>query len=322
MTAVKKIEKKVYTKIKDLQPGMKVWLKGTFGKKQGHTRKNDPYLNVWIKDFSGTASQMVWNNLDLYPVVQEIEDGVKVEVEANVTQVGQYTNIEILQIKELFELDDQIINLESLTNELREAIAGIKDKELKVLVTRVFSRVDVKKAFFSAPASLLAYGYEGSLLLHTVRLTRLVKAIIPIYSGELLDESGVDLDEDLLMTAAILHDVGKVRAFQKSGAKVEKTTEGELFEDSYITSKILLESMAGLNFSQDRLMLLEHAISSAKGEQRHGALTIPRTKEAHALAMLDALDSGLANFEYLYREMEGDDFARFVNKQYYIGNMG
>jgi len=160
------------------------------------------------------------------------------------------------------------------------------------------------------------------LATHVVRLIRLAKAVAGVYSGcdQYLDGRHSKFNVDLLKTACILHDVGKVNTFTKNGYNVEKTDEGKLFEDSYLSMKIVLEEMGKVNLPEYQKMILEHVIGSAKGQQRFGALHIPRSREAMAFHFIDALDVQMANFEHLDRDADVTDmFSMLFEKQVFLG---
>lgn len=310
-------------KIEALEPGKRVLLEGEFTKKEMKTKNGDPYLLVFIKDNTGSASQAVWSNLPIYNEIEGLESGQKVRAEVVCTKNSQYINIEVQSIQAIEEEPKNVVNIEALQEELREVIKTIKDEDLKVLITNVFNREDVKEAFWKAPASQKsAYSFEGGLATHVVRLTRLVKAITPVFNqwNHNLDGIHTKLNTDLLLTACILHDVGKIYALKKEGYNVEKTDEGKLFEDSYLTLKIVLEELEKIDLPEYQQMILEHVLASAKGKPGYGALNIPRSREAIAFHLIDTLDVQMAQFEYLDRESDVVDMFSFLfDKQVFLG---
>lgn len=310
-------------KVENLQVGKRVFLEGEFSKNPRLTGKKEPYFVASIKDNSGIASQQVWNNLPIYPVIEKIETGQWVRVEAVCTKVGQYTNIEIHSIEIIERVVDSVVSVEALKEELRAELNSFKDEDLKKLITNVFKRADVNEAFWTAPASQKSgYSHESGLATHVVRLIRLAKAVAEVFNqwNHYLDGRHTKLNEDLLKASCILHDIGKVRAFKKNGYNLDKTDEAKLFEDSYMSMKIVLEELPKVNLPEYQQLLLEHVLGGSKGQRNFGAIHIPRSREAMAFHFIDALDVQMANFEHLDRDADvADLFSMLFEKQVFLG---
>ena len=311
------------TKVLNMEVGKRYVVEGELSKKPLRTSKQDPYFLIQLKDNSGMASQQVWNNLPIYSVIEALADNEWVRVEATCTKKGQYTNIELHSIEVVERVVDTIVNIEDLKNELRDELKNFQDNDLKLLVTNIFNRADIKDAFWTSPASQKSgYSFEGGLATKVVRSIRLSKAIASVYNNwnHNVDQRKSKLNEDLLKTACILSPIGKVLAFRKDGHNVNKTDEGQLFEESYLSMKIVLEELPKINLPEPQQLLLEHVIGSAKGKQQFGALHIPRSREAMAFHFIDALDTQMANFEALDREAEVTDlFVQMFQKTLFLG---
>jgi len=311
-------------KVKDLVQGQKAIVVGKVSKKPGKTTNGDPYISFRVTDNSGTTFGNVWNNIPIYPVVNELEESDWVEAEVVCTKTGQFINVDYQSVKKIEKETEKVVNIESIKKELRQEISEMQDDHLKALVTNVFKRPDVKEPFFKAPASMMSgYSFQGGLASHVVRSIRIAKAVAKVFNEweQNVDQFQTKLNEDLLKTACILHDVGKVRAFSQKGNKVVKTPEGELFEDSYITLKIVLEELEKVNLPEAQRLLLEHVLGSSKGKQGYGALFLPRSREAVAFHFIDALDVQMSNFEFLDRNAGASDmFVQLFQKTMFLGN--
>jgi 3'-5' exoribonuclease len=319
------METLVKTKVENLQQGNRVFLEGEFSKLSKKTKggKGDPYFVATIKDNSGMASQQVWNNLPLYPVIEGIENGQWVRADVTCAKVGQYINVDIHSIEIIERVVDAVVSIEALQTELREEFKSFRDEDLRKLVTNVFNRPDVKEAFWTAPASQKSgYSHDSGLATHVVRLIRLSKAVANVFNqwNHYLDGRHTKLNEDLLKASCILHDIGKVKTFKKNAFNVDKTDEGKLFEDSYLSMKIVLEELPKVNLPEYQQMMLEHVLGGAKGQRNFGALHIPRSREAMAFHFIDALDVQMANFEHLDRDADvADLFSMLFEKQIFLG---
>lgn len=310
------------TRIKNLEAGKIAFFEGEFNKqmKQG---ASGVYAQVRLTDNTGVAFANVWSNLPIAGVVSEIEDGSYVQAEVLCTNYGQYINVDIKSIAQVERPIVTYVDIQALKGELREVLKSIKDQNLNTLVKAVYNRPEVKELFFTSPASTQsAYSFDGGLLAHVVRTIRLCKAVSSVFANwnHNTDNFVSKLNEDLLITACMLHDIGKVVAFNKKGVRVEKTMDGEMFEDSYLTMKIILEELSKINIPEEQKILLEHVIGSSKGKQSYGALFIPRSREAMAFHLIESLDVQMANFEFLERNAGADqEFVQLFQKVMFLG---
>ena len=134
---------------------------------------------------------------------------------------------------------------------------------------------------------MLHHAWIGGLLEHVVFLLRLCARVAPQYAGE--------VEPDLLMTAAILHDIGKVRELAWK-SNFSYTTEGQLLGHISIAIGMLRERMAALPGFPDRLrILVEHLILSHHGRFEFGSPKLPMTPEAVVFSALDDLEAKMQN---------------------------
>jgi 3'-5' exoribonuclease len=310
-------------KVKDLEKGKTAIIVGDFSKQIKKTKNGDDYAFVKIADNTGVCFANVWSNLPISSVVSNLNDGDYVQAEVVCTNYGQYINVEIKDIQVIERPVETVVDIEALKEELRTVINQMKDTDLRSLIVSVFNRDDVKEAFFKAPASQQSgYSFEGGLLAHVVRTIRLCKAVANVFSAweHNTDNFVSKLNEDLLITACVLHDIGKIKAFQRNGHKIEKTVEGELFEDSYLSLKIVLEELQKSSLPEEQKRILEHVLGSSKGKQSYGALFIPRSREAIAFHLIEALDVQMANFEFLDRNAQAEQtFVQLFQKTMFLG---
>lgn len=316
------IATKEIVSISGLNPGMEAVIVGTLTKKMRTTKNNDPYFLVRINDTTTGCSAMVWHNLEVYPLVEQLADGDYVQADVVCTEIkDNYIKVEIRAITKIEREQTARVDVEALKNELRNVIANMKDEHLKALVCAVLGRPDIKEFFFKAPATMMTgNSFEGGLVAYVVRAIRLSKAVAQAFNTW---EHNLDftskLNEELLCAACILDAVGKVKAF-KMRDKVEKTLEGELFEDSYLTLKVVNEELNKMDFPAEQRIVLEHVLGASKGRPDHGALHIPRSREAVAFHLISKLNFEMGQFEYLDRNSSASEmFAMLFNKRLYLG---
>jgi 3'-5' exoribonuclease len=311
-------------KVKELQQGTTSILVGDFAKQTKPTKTGGSYVLVRLTDNTGTAFARIWDNLPVASDIAELADGEYVEAEVVCTEYGQYISVDIKSIKKIEKPIETVVDIEGLKEELREVFKSFKDENLRTLVNAVFKREDIKELFFTTPASQQSgYSFDGGLLAHVVRTVRLCDAVADVFDNwnHNVDNFVSKLNRDLLKTASMLHDIGKPKAFKKNGHRVEKTIEGELFEDSYISMKIVLEELAKVSIPEEQKVVLEHVLGSSKGKQGYGALFIPRSREALAFHLIESLDVQMANFEFLDRNAGAEQsFVQLFQKVMYLGS--
>lgn len=320
---------KTINKISNLKVGEKVVLIGTIAKKKAITKTNKPYITLCLQDNTGRIYSMIWSNSDLYQTIdKDFKDGDYCEVIGTVEKISSGTNAFSSMVLASIEKTEKpgtknVVDVEALKDELREKINQINHPGVKELIINIFKREDVSNKFFTAPATeKSAYSFESALLAHTVRLIYLTDAVAFVFNNWTFNRDGftTKLNIDLLKCCSIIHDIGKITAYEIESGKVIKTKEGELFQDSYLTAKIILEEIDKVALLPDEKMLLEHALTSSKDKLAYGALNVPRTREAIAFHLIERLDGQMANFEFMERtSLSSDEFVKLFEKTYFLG---
>lgn len=319
----KRVEK---VRILDFEIGSKGIIAGNFYKKESFTKNKDPYWCVRICDnMNNSCYARVWNNLPIYNDCTVLENGDYVEAEVVCTEKKEKSCfVEIVSIKKVDRVEETFVDIEALKTDLKKILKNMKDKELRKLINNVLRRPEVNEAFFLAPATTESgYSFKGGLLAHVVRIIKLIKAFCITFSEWKYNTDGITtrLNEDFLITCAILHDVGKIKTLKfNDKSKIERTEEGWLFDDSYSTLRIVHEELAKSKLSNEKKMLIEHVIGSSRGLLQHGATFIPRSREAFAFHLIEKLDIQMANFEFLDRNSTDNDvFLKLFEKNIFIG---
>jgi 3'-5' exoribonuclease len=184
--------------------------------------------------------------------------------------------------------------------ELRGHVAAFRNVHLQRLVLAFLDDPKLGPQFIEAPAAKrLHHAWLGGLLEHVLCLVRVCLATAPFYP---------EVDPDLLVTGAILHDIGKVRELSW-GSSFDYTLEGQLIGHISIAQGLLHEKIAQLDaatpeqpFPQPLRLLIEHMILSHHGRLEFGSPKLPMTPEAMLLSALDDLE---AKFQTLRNEFAG-----------------
>ena len=164
-------------------------------------------------------------------------------------------------------------------------VAGFTDPWLKQLVMRFLEDAEVAAALRAAPAAKhMHHAWIGGLLEHVVSLLGLADRVAPHYPL---------VNRDLVMTGAILHDIGKLEEL-RWGFSFEYTLEGQLL--GHITQGIaMIEQRAATipGFPPRLLVMVEHIVLSHHGRYEFGSPKLPMTPEAILFHYLDDLDAKL-----------------------------
>ena len=175
----------------------------------------------------------------------------------------------------------------ALRRRLNDALASIGERPLRALVRAVFTEPGFARRFAECPASVAGHhAWLGGLLEHTVAI---------VDSCDRLSRSYPAIDRDLLVAAALLHDIGSVDAFEFD-TSFEPSERGRLVGHVALGVARLERAAAGMAPSPDprRLAEVVHAVSAH--HEGSGAGRGPATLEATVLATADALDARVALF--------------------------
>jgi 3'-5' exoribonuclease len=267
------------------------------------------YLALTLADKSGQFEARMWE--DFAESITNCAAGCYVKVQGTVSKYQGKFQITLtkLRLAAAVEVDtaDFIptsqFDIPTMDAELRGYVANFKNLHLQRLVLSFLDDPQLGPAFREAPAAKrLHHAWIGGLLEHVLCLVRVCVATAPFYP---------EVDPDLLIAGAILHDVGKVRELSW-GSSFDYTLEGQLIGHISIAQGMLHEKIALLNLTHPepfppRLrILLEHMILSHHGKLEFGSPKLPMTPEAMLLSALDDLE---AKFQTLRNEFAASKAA-------------
>ncbi len=202
-----------------------------------------------------------------------------------------------------------------LEGELRRAAAETRNPFLKELMLSFLDDPEFMRLFTAAPAAKnYHHPYIGGLLEHTVSTVRICRLLHELYP---------ELDRDLLVAAAMLHDIGKIHELSYERA-IDYTDEGRFLGHLLLSDQILRERIAQVpDFPPELALRLRHAVLSHHGELEWGSPKRPKTLEAIVLHHVDNLDAKVNSFrEIAERHLESDsdwtDMKNLFNRPLYI----
>ena len=178
---------------------------------------------------------------------------------------------------------------EEMLAELRGLVRSIRDRRLRAVVRAVFGAPGFIEAFAACPAAIgRHHAYVGGLLEHTIAVATACVALASAYP---------QADPDLLLSAALLHDVGKTEELA-SEASIEFTPAGRLLGHVVLGERIVTKAIRSLArpLTEEMADRLSHALLAHHGEREWGAPVSPCTIEALLLHHADQTDAQATAF--------------------------
>ncbi len=282
-------------------------------------RGGGSYLAAILGDRTGEVTALVWQNVDRFRGVLEV--GNVVTVKGQVQRYNQQLQIVVRQAEVVSEarVDEELFLRSSsidptlLWKRLMDAIEDVGDPDLRRLLSLVFSDPEVEERFRVAPAARsMHHAFRSGLLEHTMS----VAAISGLLAGH------YDLDADLVMAGALLHDLGKIWELE-IGASIEYTDDGRLIGHLPMETLFVEKKLGELeNFPRETRRQLLHMLLSHHGEYGFGSPRRPKTPEALLVHMADNLDSKMAGMlEAITAGGSGDEawtpYSRILERHIY-----
>lgn len=311
------LRKKLF--IKNLQPGDiidELFLVREAGLREA--RNGSFYIQATLADASGDIPARQWDvrqeDANLYPAGGFVRVQGRVETYRNRPQL-------IVQRLKIVEPDSVVagdffaaseFDIDALQTELLDILGQVEDRFLHALLETIFTDRSFMERFRRHPAAAsFHHAFVGGLLEHTTMLAR---------SAVNLCRGNHRLDRDLMITGALLHDIGKLdeitdekeRSYSDVGRLIGHLVIGVLRVD---------EAMRSIpDFPEQLRMLVHHLILSHHGTREFGSPVLPATPEAVALHHLDNID---AKTEAASRAIATDPNTErdFTDRLFMFGNV-
>jgi 3'-5' exoribonuclease len=283
--------------IKDLKEGDRLFDIYLCKHKQAAVTKNGkPYESVVLQDKTGTIDAKVWepNN----PGIGEYDTLDYIEVYGDVTNFQGALQVSVKRIRVCSEdeynssdyLPISSKNIDEMYAELTGIIDSIENIYLKKLLEAFFVKDEefIKNFKNSSAAKTVHHGFVGGLLEHTLSVTKLCDYYCTVYPI---------LKRDLLLSAAMCHDIGKTRELSPFPMN-DYTDDGQLLGHIVIGSQMIAERAALIEgFPHELLAQMQHCILAHHGKYEYGSPKLPAIIEALALNYADDTDAKLETFK-------------------------
>ncbi|MCM1182482.1 MAG: HD domain-containing protein [Roseburia sp.] len=259
------------------------------------TKNGKSYDNVILQDKTGTLDAKIWdpNNSG----IAEFEMFDYIEVYGEVTSFNGALQVNIKRVRkcEEGEYDEREYmpvskkDIDEMFAELLGLMDSVENTYLKTLLRKFFVEDEAFANAFkkSSAAKTVHHGFIGGLLEHTLGVAKLCDYYCSVYPA---------LKRDLLLTAAICHDMGKVREISAFPAN-DYTDEGQLLGHIVIGAEMIGEKVREIpDFPPFLEMELKHCILAHHGEYEFGSPKKPAIMEAVALCYADNTDAKMETF--------------------------
>ena len=306
--------------IKDLYEGSRI--SGVYlckHKQSAVTKNGKPYENVILQDNTGTIDAKIWDpnssgiddfdTLDYIDIVGDVSSFVGA-LQASINrlrkaQEGEYDPADYLPVSKK--------NIEEMYRELLQFIASVITPYLAKILEYYY--VDdaalVKKFKFSSAAKSVHHGFVGGLLEHTLSVTKLCDHYAKTYPI---------LNRDLLITSAIMHDIGKTQELSAFPMN-DYTDDGQLLGHIMIGAEMVHDAARQIpGFPVKLESELKHCILAHHGELEYGSPKKPALVEAVALNMADNMDAKMETFTEIF-DAAGDQNDRLGYNRLFESNI-
>jgi 3'-5' exoribonuclease len=276
-------------------------------------RNGDAFLKLQLGDVTGRVEAVCWDGVDA--VAEAAGPGTVVIVRGTYSvdeKFGSTLTVRAVRPAGDGEYDAQDLHecapvpFAQMEGDLRELISTVQCPHLRELLDRFMApggRVWERWSIWPA-AKHYHQAYRHGLLEHCLSVAQGVSALAATFPG---------LDRDVAVTGALLHDIGKIEAYEMEGDSIDLSDLGKLQGEialGYYIVRREIEEIAGFPAATAEALL--HIILSHHGMLEHGSPVVPCTREATLVHAIDNLGGKLGSFDRLEKSLQdGERWSRF-----------
>lgn len=274
------------------------------------TKNGKNYLNVILQDKSGTMDAKVWDPnsagicefdtmdyIEVFGDVSSFQSALQISVKrTRLCSEGEYNPADYLPTTEK--------DMDQMYQELLDMVKRTQNEYLKALLEAFFVKDEdfIKKFRFSSAAKSVHHGFVGGLLEHTLSVARLCEFYCKQYPM---------LKRDLLVTAAICHDIGKTKEISAFPLN-DYTDDGNLLGHIVMGVEMIGEKIKDIpGFPHVLAGELKHCILTHHGEYEFGSPKKPAIIEAVALNFADNTDAKIEIFNEILKNTDQTDWLGY-----------
>jgi len=276
-------------------------------------KNGDPFLKLQLGDVSGAVEGVAWDSVD--EIAEIAVAGQAVQVSGRFSHDSRYgacITVRAVRSPEPHEfeaadlLESAPIPFEQMCADLGALIETIQQPHLRQLLERLLGEdTETGDRWRQAPAAKVYHqAYRHGLLEHSLSVAQGVSAMASTFPG---------IDRDVAVTGALLHDIGKIDAYEQTGGAIELSDAGKLQGEiplGYYRVHREIDGIAG--FPADTAEAVLHIVLSHHGKLEHGSPVTPCTREATLVHMIDNLGGTLGSFDRIEKGLaEGERWSSF-----------
>ena len=277
-----------------------------------NTKSGSDFLSTELGDKTASLNANIWEGFAELAARGKVGDVVKVA--GTVEEYQGSLQIRVSSIRLALEKDRvkpqdflpvSKRDLDEMKKEFNQRIKGISNILLKKLLTQIFTDERFEKFCLAPAGKSWHHAYIHGLLEHTLEIIKIC---------ELMCEFHSELNRDLLISGAMLHDIGKIEELSYDSA-FEYTDKGKLVGHIVIASNLVLEEIKKIpGFPAELENNLIHLILSHQGKLEHASPVVPKTAEAIALYQADELSAKVNAYKNAVdSELKADsNWTRFI----------
>jgi 3'-5' exoribonuclease len=267
-------------------------------------RDGGDYLKLMLGDRTGTIPAMIWDGVEQAREICTPGEIVHTTGRFSIhPRFGPQLAVQRVRPAAEHEYSPEDLHdgparaADQMEADLRELIATVQNPDLRRLLAIVFGENTASwSRYRDAPAAKKYHqAYRHGLLEHTLSVAQAVGAISATFPG---------IDRDVAVTGALLHDIGKLEAYELQGGAISMSDRGRLYGEiplGYYRVRRVIERLEG--FPPELEDALLHIILSHHGSLEHGSPVVPCTREATLVHMIDNLGGRLGSFDRLEKEL-------------------
>ncbi len=280
------------------------------GKRSAETRNGKPYDNLILQDKTGTLDGKVWDPNS--GGIADYDEMDFIEVFGDVISYNGNLQLNIKQLRKPYEDEYSAADympttekdVEGMYKELLSYIKKVENKYLRQLLEYYFVKDEafIKKFKAHSAAKSVHHGFAGGLLEHTLSIVKMCDYYISTYPL---------LSKDLLLTAAIFHDIGKTKELSVFPEN-DYTDDGQLIGHIVIGVEMVSEGVRHVDgFPAKIASELKHCILAHHGELEYGSPKKPALPEAVALHYADATDAKMQTLTEIFKDKQDTEWIGF-----------
>ena len=259
------------------------------------TRGGKTYLSLRLSDKTGQMDAKVW---EMNNDIQAFEEGDMIKIDAQVVTFQNELQLKILKLRKSREGEFIPLNyvpctekdIDVLYNEVTDYIKSVSHPKLRAVLEGILVHDPARVSAFKShsAAKQMHHAYMGGLLEHTLNVVQICDYMSSRYKH---------VNRDLLITGALLHDIGKI--YELSAMPMnDYTDDGQMLGHITIAVEMIANEVRKIDdFPHELASLLKHAILAHHGEYEYGSPKLPATIEAFLLHCADNMDAKLKTFE-------------------------